>query len=148
MKRWGAAVVLLLATAIGVEAQGQRIDRAGIGGDPIPLESEDPRYGEYFAKVRQRIQAKWSFPCVNESEKCELKTTELVVEFGIAQDGRLAFIDVARPSPWSIYNDSAVRAITLASPFPAVPDAIQQGNGIPIIVKFSYVNQLPRGFLR
>jgi len=31
-------------------------------GNPIPLDTPDPKYQDYFHKVRERIKAKWVYP--------------------------------------------------------------------------------------
>ncbi|HEV8585307.1 MAG TPA: TonB family protein [Methylomirabilota bacterium] len=114
--------------------------RAGIEGEPIPLDSANPKYSDYLDQVRRRIKDKWGFPCVkNETTRqCEYKTTQLVIEFGIAKDGKVPFVNVLRSSGYPIYDDYAVNAVKLASPFPPIPDTFSK-KGVPIHATFSYV---------
>lgn len=114
--------------------------RGGIEGEPIPLDSRDPKYSDYLDRVRRKIKANWGYPCVKNADtrECEYKTTRLVVEFGIAKDGRVPFVTVVRSSGWPIYDDYAVNAIKLSVPFPPVPDALSK-KGIPIMATFNYV---------
>ncbi|HEV8615622.1 MAG TPA: TonB family protein [Methylomirabilota bacterium] len=114
--------------------------RAGIEGEPIPLDSTNPKYSDYLDQVRRRIKAKWNFPCVKDetTRQCDYKTTDLLVEFGIAKDGHVPFVNVLRSSGYPIYDDYAVNAIKLAMPFPPIPDAFSK-TGVPIHATFSYI---------
>ena len=76
-----------------------------VDGKPVPLDPMDPKYGPYVEQLREFIAAKWGHPCLQQDEKCEFKATELDVEFSIAKDGRLAYINVMRASSWKIYED-------------------------------------------
>jgi periplasmic protein TonB len=120
--------------------------RGGIEGEPIPLDSADPKFNDYLDRLRRRIKANWGFPCIkNEASRaCDYKTTSLVVHFGILKDGRLQFVEVVRSSGYPIYDDYAVNAIKFASPFPAVPSsmmvAMKHGStGVAVMAHFNYV---------
>lgn len=68
------------------------------------------------------IRAKWRYPCVeDEAGGCAFKTAKLTVEFGLLQDGRVAYVTVTKKADWEIYNSYAANAIHQASPFPPVP---------------------------
>jgi TonB family protein len=125
----------------GGGAGGSGEGRAGIEGEPIPLDSTDARYSDYLDQVRRRIKDKWGFPCVkNESTRaCEYKTAQLIIEFGIAKNGKVPFITVLRSSGYAIYDDYAVNAVKLAD-FPPIPDTFSK-TGVPIHATFSYVVQ-------
>ncbi len=119
--------------------------RGGIEGEPIPLDSTDTKFSDYLDRLRRRIKANWGFPCIKSATgPCEHKTTSLIVEFGILKDGRLQFVDVVKSSGYPIYDDYAVNAIKLGSPFPAVPPemivAMKRGStGVSIMARFNYV---------
>ena len=120
--------------------------RGGIEGEPIPLDSPDPKYNDYLERVRQKIKANWGYPCVknNRTKECEYKSAHLVVEFGILKNGQVQFVDVQQSSGLPIYDDYAVNAIKLASPFPDVPPtmiiAMKKGStGIAILARFNYL---------
>ncbi len=123
-------------------AGGSGEGRAGIEGEPIPLDSKDPRYNDYLDRVRRMIKEKWAYPCVKNDATghCEYKSAQLVIEFGILKDGRVPFVVVRKHSDFDIYDEYALNAIKLASPFPPVPDALTSGRkGIPILATFSYI---------
>jgi outer membrane biosynthesis protein TonB len=120
-------------------AGGSGDGRAGIEGEPIPLDSTDPRYSDYLDRVRKAIKEKWGYPCVKDgvTHQCEYKTAQLVIEFGIAKNGTVPFITVMRSSGFPIYDDYAVNAVKLAN-FPPIPDSFSK-KGVPILATFSYV---------
>jgi TonB family protein len=119
---------------------GRGEGHSGIEGEPIALDSKDPRYSDYLDRVRRAIKEKWGFPCVKNvaTHECEYKTTHLIIEFGIAKDGTVPFVNVVRPSGYPIYDDYAVNAVKLAAPFPPIPDNFSK-TGVPIHATFSYV---------
>jgi periplasmic protein TonB len=129
-----------LRSALRRGAGGQGEGRGGIEGEPIPLDSPDPKYNDYLEQVRRKIKANWGFPCVPDEgrRRCDYKTTQLVVEFGIAKDGRVPFVVVRNSSGFPIYDDYAVNAIKFSSPFPPVPDSVSR-TGFPINATFRYV---------
>ena len=120
--------------------------RGGIEGEPIPLDSKDPRYTDFLERVRRAIYAKWGYPCVKSAvtRECEYKSAQLIIEFGILKNGTLQFIELRDTSGLPIYDDYALNAIKFAAPFPEVPPsmmiAMRQGStGIAILARFSYV---------
>ena len=117
--------------------------RGGIEGEPIRLDSDDPRYNDYLEQVRRRIQEKWGYPCIQAERSCEYKEATLDIEFGILKDGRVQFVDVVHASEYPIYDQYAATAIKLASPFPPVPqsmlNSVKPGSpGVPIRARFAY----------
>jgi TonB family protein len=117
----------------------------GIEGEPIALDSADPRFNDYLDRVRRLIKANWGYPCVkNESTReCEYKSATLVVAFGILKNGKLQIVEVRRSSGLPIYDDYAVNAIKLASPFPEVPSTLMATGsaGLPIMATFNYISE-------
>jgi protein TonB len=116
---------------------GLKGGRGGIEGDPIALDTPDPKYQDYFRQIRERIQSKWIYPYEASSRGIG---GELQIDFGIAKSGELQFIEKRRTSGVDLLDDYAMRAVQLASPFPPVPDAISKG-GLPINGTFKYLIQ-------
>jgi outer membrane biosynthesis protein TonB len=130
--------------------------RGGIEGEPIPLDSSDPKFNEYLDRLRRMIKAKWNYPCVRnpDTHACDYKEAELIVEFGILRDGKLQFVDIRRASGpgLELYDDYAVNAIKLASPFPPPPTSMiasmkSGSTGIAIAGHFVYRVEVSFGSL-
>jgi protein TonB len=94
---------------------------AGVEGEPIPLDTPEPKYQDYFNKIRERIKANWIYPYEAGSRGIE---GDLNIEFVIAKDGRLQFIQQTRSSGVAVLDAAALNAVKLAQPFPPVPDAL------------------------
>jgi hypothetical protein len=133
----------------GAGAGGRGGGRGGITGEPVPLDSSDPRFGDYLERVRRAIQDKMVFPpCVRDpvTRRCELLDARLVLVFGILKSGHLQFADVVVSSGPPVYDEYSERAIRLAAPFPPVPPAIMAtlpagSAGMPIRATFVYTVQ-------
>lgn len=93
--------------------------RAGVEGEPIPLDTPEPKYQDYFNKIREKIKANWIYPYEAGSRGIE---GDLSIEFVIAKDGHLQFIELRRSSRILILDNAALNAVKLAQPFPPVPD--------------------------
>ena len=120
--------------------------RGGVEGDPIPLDTPEPKYQDYFNKIRERIKAKWVYPRQAGDRGIE---GELLIEFHIAKDGRVSFIELRHSSGAAILDDAALTAVKLAQPFPPVPDEIaKQTLAINGQFKYQIVSGLVNQFLR
>jgi len=107
----------------------------GIEGEPIPLDTKDPKFSDYFEQLRRAIQQKWLYP--REAADKNIGG-QLVLEFGIAKDGQLRFIELRQSSGVAVLDDYAMNAVKLASPFPRIPDAMSR-SGIPVVAVFHYI---------
>ena len=119
---------------------------AGIEGEPIPLDSSDPKYNDYLERVRRMIKEKWGYPCIKDiaTGHCDYKSARLVIVFGILKDGRVPMLEVAQQSGYAVYDDYAANAIRLAQPFPPVPASLMAtaksgSSGVKIVAAFQYV---------
>jgi len=92
-----------------------------VEGEPIPLDTPDPKYQDYFNQIRERIRSKWIYP--REAGDRGIGG-QLLIEFHIAKDGHLSWVELRRSSGVEILDEYALRAVQLAQPFPPVPDAI------------------------
>jgi protein TonB len=115
--------------------------RGGVDGEPIPLDTPEPKYQDYFNKVRERIKAKWVYPRPAGERGIE---GDLLIEFHIAKDGRLEYIELRHSSGTQILDDAALTAVKLAQPFPPVPDDIAK-RSLAINGQFRY--QIVSGFV-
>lgn len=119
---------------------------AGIDGEPIPLDSPEPRLRDYLDRVRRMIKDKWVWQCIKDrvTSECEYKAARLIVEFGILRDGAVPTVVVRQPSNYEVMDGWAVNAILLASPFPPVPPELMAmakagSTGVRIQAHFAYI---------
>lgn len=108
--------------------------RGGVEGEPIPLDTPEPKYQDYFNKIREKIKANWIYP--REAGDRGLQG-ELLLEFHIAKDGRLEYLQLRNSSGAEILDRFAMNAVRLAQPFPPVPDDIAK-NVLSINGMFKY----------
>jgi hypothetical protein len=116
----------------------------GITGEPIRLNDPDPGYREYLEQIKQRIQRHWGIPCKNPFKgDCDYRNAELQVMFGILKSGELQIVELKVSSGLPPYDEYAMNAIRLASPFPEVPPSLMRkappgSAGVPIHAHFTY----------
>ena len=130
-----------LRRGAGGGAGGLTGGRGGIEGEPIPLDTDDPRFSDYLDRVRRLIRSKWGFPCAEgnpHASQCVRREGELIIEFGITKDGHVPFVNLRDSSGSVNMDDFALNAVRLASPFPPIPDSVSR-KGIPIIATFRYL---------
>jgi TonB C terminal len=127
-------------------AGGRGESWSGIEGEPVPLDSTDPRYNDYLDRVRRMIKEKWGYPCIKDvvTGHCDYKSARLMIVFGILKDGRVPMLEVTMQSGYGVYDDYAANAIRLAAPFPPVPQALMAtaapgSAGVKIVAAFQYV---------
>ncbi len=109
--------------------------RGVVEGEPIPLDTKDPKFSSYFRTLRRQIKERWRYPREAADKNIQ---GQVVMEFGIAKDGQLDHVTVRSSSGADVLDSQAVMAVRLASPFPAVPDQIGPA-GIPVLAVFKYV---------
>jgi len=102
--------------------------------EPIPLDTPDPKYQDYFNEIRQRIRKTWIYPYTASSRGIE---GDVEIDFRIAKTGDLKSIEQRRSSGVEILDEYAMHAVQQASPFPPVPDRISKGS-LPIHGIFRY----------
>jgi TonB family protein len=90
----------------------------------------DPEFLLYYQKVQERIKNAWSYGGGNK----DLTTT---VNFAIAPDGKLTGLEVAHSSNNSSFDESVMRAIRGAAPFPPPPERYrdQFAQGVQAVFK-------------
>lgn len=76
---------------------------------------QDPEFILYYKTVQDQIKKAWSFT----GGSNDLTAT---VDFAIRPDGTLAGLKIGQSSKDSGFDDSVIRAIRRAAPFPAPPD--------------------------
>jgi len=76
---------------------------------------KDPEFLLYYETIRKRIKDAWSFPGANNDLSTE-------VLFAIGQNGELTGVKILESSRDAAFDDSVVRAIRRAAPFPPPPE--------------------------
>jgi len=92
------------------EGGGNGVGPGEIGGGI----QQDPEFLLYYQTVQDRVKKAWSFSGGNS----ELTTT---VSFAIGPDGNLTGVKITHSSLDSAFDDSVIRAIRHAAPFPPPP---------------------------
>ena len=88
----------------------------GVGSGTGSLgEIKDLQYLLYFRTVQQRVKDAWTFPGGSNDLSAD-------VEFSIGADGTLNGVKIAKSSGDAAFDDSVMRAIKRAAPFPPPPD--------------------------
>lgn len=123
---------------------GLRGGRSGSAGEPIPLDTPDPDYRAYMEKVKQRIYAKWGYPYEAQTRGLQGK---LVIEFHIAKDGHLEYIELRQTSGEEILDSFAMNAVKLAQIYPPLPDAMKR-DVLPVLAVFVYTMRGPLSVLQ
>jgi len=108
---------------------------------PIPLDTRDPRYADYFLQLKKRIVAKWGYP---EQPLRGNQSGQGVIGFVLQKDGSVLTVGVLRSSGVAILDRYIKNAIRFASPFPPIPGKVG-ADTIPISVTFIYtISTSPR----
>jgi periplasmic protein TonB len=88
------------------------------GAGAVTLNVADFPYAWYIQAVHRKIQERW------EGRAIEGRQPEIIFE--IERNGRLRRVAVGKTSGNSAYDQLAVRAISEANPFPALPDGFEK----------------------
>jgi protein TonB len=101
----------------------------------VPLNTPDPRYAEYFAELKRRIEDKWVYPqeAVRRGESGQGE-----VRFILRKDGSVRVVEIIHSSGVSILDRYIENAIRMASPFPPIPASVGE-DVIPISLNYTYV---------
>jgi TonB family protein len=94
----------------------------GTGTEPLKAMPNDPEYLKYQAMVRAKIIREWIVPLKYAEEGGSNYTARLDVM--INTDGEVVSISWDQPSGNTTFDQSAIRAVKNASPFPKPPDKL------------------------
>lgn len=92
--------------------------------------SLDPTTRDYLVHVRQMITAQLTYPPDAykwaHAGRC-WQADRVVVEINILRDGQLQSVAVRESSECLPYNESVLKAVRDAAPFPSIPEAMLPG---------------------
>lgn len=127
----------------GTRPEGEGAGDAGRereGQAAIPLNKPpDPKYAEYFLKVKKAIEDHWTYPRAAADKG---QSGQLMLEFVVHKDGNV-LVELVHTSGVEILDRYAINAVKLAAPFPPIPDPMGM-DSIRISASFTYI--LDHGF--
>jgi TonB family protein len=88
----------------------------------ISLDTEDKQYVSYARVIKERIMRHWVYP---PEARENLVEGTLMAVFSLNPDGHIVHVGVTRASGYEILDREAVRAISMAAPFPPLPEHIR-----------------------
>ena len=93
----------------------------GTSDKPLRVSPSDPEYLKYQAMLRYKIMREWIIPATYADAVGRMNAK---VEVMINMDGEVVSVQWASPSGNASFDQSAVRAVKKASPFPKPPDRL------------------------
>ncbi len=90
----------------------------GIGGEGVRLDVKDFPFSYYLAALRTRIQSNWDPPYQTTRSSISRKA---IIYFKIQRNGDVSNITVENSSGDRLFDQAALRAVTLANPLPPLP---------------------------
>lgn len=106
----------------GQISQNQDGYKYGTGTEPLKVPPSDPEYLKYQAMVRAKIIQEWIVPLKFTEDGGPQFSSRL--EVMINTDGDVVSIRWETPSGNQTFDQSAIRAVKKASPFPKPPDRL------------------------
>jgi protein TonB len=122
----------------GTQADGAGAGESGSSSEgqiAVPLNTPDPRYADYFAELKRRIEDKWTYPS-EASRKGQSGGGEL--RFVLHKNGSVRTVEIVQSSGIQILDSYIENAIRMAQPFPPIPASVGD-DVIPISINFNYV---------
>lgn len=101
-----------------VPKKTQEEGKSTVGDENVRLDVKEFPFSYYLALLKSRIQANWEPPARPPGQQGTIKT---VIYFKIERNGRISDIVKESPSGHFIFDQAAVRAVTLADPLPPLP---------------------------
>ncbi|GAB4370159.1 MAG: hypothetical protein Kow00128_16940 [Deltaproteobacteria bacterium] len=98
--------------------RGEIVEERGGGAHLTSLNAPEIQYISYFAGIKRKIELVWQYPYDAQIAGIQ---GDLVAEFVIARDGRLASVDLVRGSGQRILDEEAIGAIRKAAPYDPIP---------------------------
>lgn len=90
----------------------------------------DPDFSRYFGVIKERVHAAWRYP------QGVAGAHKLALTFTLQRDGDVRAIHVVSSTNAAL-NDSAVRAMERAAPFPPIPETLLRLAGEPLTMLFT-----------
>ncbi|MDA1000870.1 MAG: TonB family protein [bacterium] len=104
------------AERIAKAARERDLKKEGEEGDVVSLDTRNFKYVSYFAHIKRKIQAAWSWP-----QEAQNFGGKLTLKFVLRSDGTLSRVELQSSSGYRILDDEAIAAVTKAAPFLPFP---------------------------
>jgi protein TonB len=101
----------------------------------VDINTREDKFYSYMLHLKKKIEGVWVYP--SSAAKSGLGGT-LAVEFSIAKDGQLLYVNLLDSSGHTILDESAMRAIKSAAPYFPFPPRLQ-AKRLKIRANFIYV---------
>lgn len=109
-------------TAVGTGGKaadrGEIVEEQGGGAHLTSLNAPEIQYISYFAGIKRKIELVWQYPYDAQIAGIQ---GDLVAEFVVGRDGRLASVELVQGSGQKILDDEAIGAIRKAAPYDPIP---------------------------
>jgi len=108
---------------------------APIVSSPKGSVSKETKLNEYYSMIWSKIEEEWTIPenLLKEKEMVDIETTIVLI---IGRDGKIQNSYFEKKSGNTIYDQSAMRAIMKAEPFPPLPKELSEKT-LEIGIRFS-----------
>ncbi|MFQ5675612.1 MAG: TonB family protein [bacterium] len=92
--------------------------KSTVGGEKVKLDVKEFPFSYYLALLQSRIQANWEPPFSSGRQSIFKRA---IIYFKIQRNGHLTDIAVETKSADYLFDQAALRAVTLANPLPPLP---------------------------
>ncbi len=117
-------------------------DAGGTAKQTINLDSREPQFVPYLARLKRRIEREWVYP---EEAQRHSVGGELLLVFTLNKAGTLTQIQLVHTSGYPILDAEALRAVKAAAPFDPFPPQLGEE---PWNIAASFRYNLPYRFRR
>jgi TonB family protein len=100
----------------------------------VEVDAPNFEFPFYLKIIRGKISSAWSPPVIKTGDV----RTEVVVSFTLITTGKVESIEIEKSSGNTFFDQAALRAVYLASPFPPLPREFQEPN-LKIHFSFSLI---------
>ncbi len=121
---------------------GLTADPGGTAKQTINLDSREPQFSPYLARLKRRIEREWVYP---EEAQRHGVGGELLLVFTLNKTGTLTSIQLVQTSGYPVLDAEALRAVKAAAPFDPFPPQLGEE---PWNIAASFHYNLPYRFRR
>jgi TonB family protein len=98
------------------------------------LDAPERKFASYLTIVKRKIDTFWDYPVPAQKARMD---GSLALQFSILRTGLINRVRLLRSSGYTELDDEALRAITVSSPFPPLPENLKLSR-LNILATFEY----------